>query len=176
MEILPGVGVLFFPTRHFFFPQRRFFGVLGFLRRLTHGKDYSFYFYFYFIIPEEDFWRKLWWLRGSTAGTTNNKYRDIDETYRLPQTTMPTQKLDAQINSYQLPRSSKGVLIGLRDQTTKEEGSCHEHPTSCQRASSRQPDTPHHLSSSVAARSGIPTSYDSSTPHYVYSSFIFLIF
>jgi hypothetical protein len=89
VENLHGVGVLFFPTRHLFFPQERFFGVLGFLRRLTHGKDYSFYFYFIIIIIQ--FLAET--PTTSRLDSTNNKYRDIDETYRLPQTTMPIQKL-----------------------------------------------------------------------------------
>ena len=43
-----------YKKRHTFFPQGRFFGVLGFLRRLARGKDYSFYFYF-IIIPQGTF-------------------------------------------------------------------------------------------------------------------------
>ena len=142
-----------YKKRHAFFPHGRFFGVLGFLRRLARGKDYSFYFYF-IIIPQGTF-------GGNSDDSWDNKQQVSRHRWNLQATTnhyayTKTISTAAQINSYQLPRSSKGVLIGLRDQTTKEEGSCHEHPTSCQRASSRQPDTPHHLSSSVAVRSGIP--------------------
>jgi hypothetical protein len=77
-----------YKKRHTFFPQGRFFGVLGFLRRLARGKDYSFYFYF-IIIPQ---------------GTFGGNSDDFEARQR----------------------SSKGVLIGLRGQTTKDV-SVHHH-------------------------------------------------
>jgi hypothetical protein len=90
MENLHGVGVLFFPTRHLFFPQERFFGVLGFLRRLTHEKDYSFFLLFYFYYYYTTFGGNSDDFEARQRGQQET-HRDTDETYRLPQTIMPTQ-------------------------------------------------------------------------------------
>ena len=159
MENLHSVGVLFFPTRHLFFPQERFFGVLGFLRRLTHGKDYSYYFIFIIIIQ----------LLAETPTTSRLDSEDNKKHIVTPMKligyhkrlclhktkctkSVPTNFLGAP-KEYLLvwgtrPPRRRAVVTN----TPHDAGMIMSAPTLCMimsswhPASSRQPDTPHHPS------------------------------